>query len=199
MVQRRVAPAAERNRGPILEVLRDVLPVRGRVLEVASGTGQHVVHFAASLRDLVWQPTDVDLAALASIRAYREEASLSNVLEPMELDASAPTWPIDHADAVISINMIHISPFAACLGLLAGSARILPAGAPLVLYGPFIIDGDFQGASNVEFDRRLREENPAWGVRELGAVKAAAEERELVFDRVVQRPANNQVVVFRRR
>jgi hypothetical protein len=198
MTEKRVAPAAERNKEPILEVLREVLPARGLVLEVASGSGQHAAFFARALPGLVWQPSDADEGALASIRAYCEEAALSNLLSPTLLDASGASWPIERADAVVSINMIHIAPWAACLGLLEGSARILPIEAPLVLYGPFVIDGDFIAPSNVEFDRRLRGENAAWGVRELRDVERAAAERGFRLDRNVARPANNQVVVFRR-
>ena len=197
MTKKRVAPAAERNKEPILEILREVLPARGVVLEVASGSGQHAAFFARHLPDLVWQPSDADAAARESIAAYREESGLANLLAPIAVDASAAAWPVECADAVLSINMIHIAPWAACLGLLEGGARILPMGAPLVLYGPFAIDGDFVAPSNVEFDRRLRGENAAWGVRELREVQRAAEERRFRLERVVARPANNQVVVFR--
>ncbi|HMI89688.1 MAG TPA: DUF938 domain-containing protein [Polyangiaceae bacterium] len=198
MTVKRVAPAADRNKEPILEILRDVLPARGMVLEVASGSGQHTVFFAHALPELVWQPSDADEGALDSIRAYCVEASLGNVRSPVWLDASASAWPIERADAVVNINMIHIAPWAACLGLLQGSARILAPGAPLVLYGPFVIDGDFLGPSNVEFDRRLRSENADWGVRELRDVESAAKECGFRLERVEARPANNQVVLLRR-
>lgn len=198
MTSMRVAPAAERNKAPILEVLRDVLPARGLVLEVASGSGQHAVFFARALPHLLWQPSDADEGALDSVRAYCEEAALGNLRSPVVLDASAPSWPLEHADALFCINMIHIAPWAACLGLLDGGARLLPDGAPLVLYGPFVIDGDFVAPSNVEFDRRLRGDNATWGVRELRDVERAAATRGFRLDRVVARPANNQVVVFRR-
>jgi hypothetical protein len=197
MTQKRVAPAAERNKEPILEILRDVLPVRGLVLEVASGSGQHVVYFARALAHLIWQPSDADEGALESTAVYCEEAKLDNLRPPIALDVSASTWPVERADALVSINMIHIAPWAACLGLLEGGARILPPNAPLVLYGPFAIDGDLIAQSNVDFDRRLRGENAAWGVRELRDVERAAQVRGFRLDRVVARPANNQVVVFR--
>jgi SAM-dependent methyltransferase len=197
MMQKRVAPAAERNKEPILEILREVLPPRGLVLEVASGSGQHAAFFARLLPDIVWQPSDADPEALESIAAYCKEAGIANLRAPIALDASAASWPIANADALVSINMIHIAPWAACLGLFDGGSRILSPGAPLVLYGPFVIDGDFVAPSNVEFDRRLRSENAAWGVRELREVERAAEERGFRLDRVVARPANNQVVVFR--
>jgi len=198
MTQKREAPAAERNKEAIVEILREALPAHGLVLEIASGSGQHAAFFARVLPNLVWQPSDTDPGALGSIRIYCEEANLDNLRSPLLLDASASAWPIDRADAVVSINMIHIAPWTACLGLLDGSARLLSPDAPLILYGPFVIDGDFVAPSNVEFDRRLRGENAAWGVRELREVERAAEARGFRLDRVVARPANNQVVVFRR-
>jgi SAM-dependent methyltransferase len=195
---KRVAPAAERNKEAILEILREVLPSQGLVLEVGSGSGQHAVFFARALTHLTWQPSDADLAALESIRAYAEEARLTNLKSPLLLDAAAAAWPIEHADAVVSINMIHIAPWEACLGLFERSAGILGRGAPLVLYGPFAIDGDYIAPSNIEFDRRLRGEDASWGVRELYDVERAATPRGFRLERVVARPANNQVVVFRR-
>ena len=197
MTKKRVAPAAERNKEAILEALREALPARGVVLEIASGSGQHAAFFARHLPDIVWQPSDADAAALESIAAHREESGLANLRAPIAVDATATSWGIERADAMVSINMIHIAPWAACLGLFDGGARILPTGGPLVLYGPFAIDGDFIAPSNVEFDRRLRGENAAWGVRELRDVERAAEERGFRLERVVARPANNQVVVFR--
>lgn len=198
MTKKRVAPAAERNKEPILEVLRQVLPARGLVLEVASGSGQHAAFFARALPHLVWQPSDADEGARESIDAYGAEAQLDNLRSPIALDATASSWPIERADALVSINMIHIAPWAACLGLFDGGARLLPEAGPLVLYGPFVIDGDFIAPSNVEFDRRLRGENEAWGVREVREVERAAQARGFRLDRVVPRPANNQLVVFRR-
>lgn len=194
---KRVAAAAERNRNAIAEILQEVLPPSGLVLEIASGSGQHASFFARTFPALTWQPSDLDEAARASIAAYRAEDSLANLLPPIRLDASADDWPISHADAIVCINMIHIAPWAACLGLLRGAARILPPGAPLALYGPFSIDGDFIADSNIAFDQRLRSENPAWGVRELRDIERAAAESGLALDRCVPRPANNHVVVFR--
>jgi hypothetical protein len=191
------AAAAERNREPILEILRDALPSTGTVLEVASGTGQHAVFFAGSLPHLQWQPSDADPRAVSSITAYREEAALPNLLAPISLDVARDTLPADQFQAIVCINMIHIAPFGACLGLLR-SAGALPGGAPLVLYGPFAIDGDFTAPSNVAFDRRLRSDNPEWGVRELRDVERAANAAGLRLERIVPRPANNHVVVFRR-
>jgi hypothetical protein len=179
-------------------VLAEVLPAAGVVLEIASGSGQHAAHFAATFPALVWQPSDVADSALGSIAAYRAEARLANLAAPLRLDVTGVDWPISEAAAIVCINMIHIAPFTACLGLVRGAARILPSGAPLVLYGPYVIDGDFIAASNVAFDRRLREENPEWGVRELRDVERAARAAGFELERVVPRPANNQVVVFRR-
>jgi cyclopropane fatty-acyl-phospholipid synthase-like methyltransferase len=198
MTQKRVAPAAERNKEAILEVLRDVLPARGVVLEVASGSGQHAVFLARALPHLTWQPSDADEQALESIRAHADEADLDNLLPPILLDASAAAWPLAQADAVVSINMIHIAPWEACLGLFQRSAGIVGRGAPLVLYGPFAIDGDYIAPSNIEFDKRLRAEDASWGVRELREVERAAKDRGFRLERVVSRPANNQVVIFRR-
>jgi hypothetical protein len=194
---KRHAPAAERNKEAIAEVLVEVLPAAGLVLEVASGTGQHAAFFAGRFPALTWQPSDQDDEALASIAAHRADAALANLRAPVRLDVTGE-WPLERADAVLCSNMIHIAPWAACLALLRGAARILSAGAPLVLYGPYSIDGDFTAPSNIAFDERLRAEDPAWGVRELREVERAAASEGLRLERVVPRPANNHVVVFRR-
>jgi SAM-dependent methyltransferase len=193
---KRFAAAAERNKEPIGAVLREVLPESGTVLEIGSGTGQHAAYFAGALPGLIWLPSDRDPEAVASIAAYRAEAGLDNLAEPLVLDATAEAWPLERADAVVCINMIHIAAWSACLGVLRGSARLLELGAPLVFYGPFRIDGDFTAPSNAAFDQRLRGENPEWGVRELREIEHAAGAFGLVLDRVVARPANNHVVVF---
>ncbi len=194
---KRNAPAALRNRDPILDVLREVLPL-GLVLEIASGSGQHAVHFARALPDRVFQPTDPDPDARASVDAYRAEAALPNLLPCVELDARSEAWPVERADAVLSINMIHIAPYAACEGLGRGAARLLPPGAPLVLYGPFRFDGELSPASNVEFDASLRTRNPEWGIRDVADVARTFEDLGLYRDRVVEMPANNHIIVFRR-
>lgn len=193
------APATQRNREPILEVLRQVLPEKGKVLEIASGTGEHAVHFAAGLPHLVWQPSDVDPVALASIAAHREESGLPNLLSPIVLDVHSPSWPVDGVAAIVCINMIHISPWSACLGLFAGAARLLPPAGPLVLYGPFLMNGVFTAPSNEAFDAALRERNPSWGVRDLSQVTAAADAAGFERIDVITMPANNHSVVFRRR
>jgi cyclopropane fatty-acyl-phospholipid synthase-like methyltransferase len=192
------APAVARNRDPILTVLREVLPAAGTVLEIASGTGEHAVHFAAALPHLTWQPTDPDAQARSSIAAHAAAAGLTNLLPPLELDASAPVWPVTRADALVSINMIHISPWRATQGLMAGAARVLPAGAPLYLYGPYRRHGQHTAPSNAAFDESLRARDPEWGVRDLNEVAALAAEHGLALQRSVAMPANNLSVIFRR-
>lgn len=192
------APAAARNRDPILAVLREVLPATGTVLEIAAGTGEHAVHFAAALPHLFWQPTDPDEHARASIAAHATAAGLANMLPALALDASAAVWPVDHADAIVSINMIHIAPWHATEGLMAGAASLLPRGAPLYLYGPYRVLGEHTVPSNAAFDESLRARNPAWGVRDLDQVVALAAARGLRLERTVAMPANNLSVVFRR-
>ncbi len=193
------APAALRNRAPLLDVLRRVLPATGLLLEVASGSGEHAVYFAEHLSGLVFQPSDPDPIARASIDAWRAEAGLSNVLPALALDAAATTWPIERADAVLCVNMIHIAPWAACLGLLRGAAALLPTGAPLVMYGPYRRAGVVTAPSNEAFDQSLRGRDPAWGVRALEDVAAAARDVGLLLDEVAEMPANNLTVVYRRR
>lgn len=194
-----VSPSVARNRDPILAVLREILPSRGTVLEIASGTGEHALHVATALPDLLWQPSDPDPLARESIAAYRAAAALPNLLSPLALDASLPSWPIAQADAVVAINMIHIAPWAATHGLMAGAGRVLPTGGPLYLYGPFT-EGDVPTApSNTAFDRSLRERDPAWGLRDLGDVVAIATAHGLDLVQRVAMPANNLSLVFRRR
>jgi len=196
---RRYAPATQRNRDPILEVLRRVLPSAGTVLEVASGSGEHAVFFADALPDLIWHPTDPDPDNRASIRAWIAQSGVTNVTVPADLDAAARAWPVTHADAIVCINMIHISPWAATLGLLAGAARTLPTGAPLYMYGPYRRNGGHTAPSNEIFDQSLRQQNSEWGVRVLETVADAAAEAGLTLDEVIEMPANNLSVVFRRR
>lgn len=189
------APATLRNRGPILDALRPRLPPRGLVLEVASGTGEHAAHLAAALPHLAFQPTDPDPAHRASIAAWTGESP--NVRPPLALDASAPDWPVRCADAVLCINLIHIAPWAATEGLLAGAARVLPPGGPLVLYGPYTRDGRHTAPSNAAFDADLRARDPAWGVRDLGDVARLAGAAGFGAAEVVPMPANNLLAVFR--
>jgi hypothetical protein len=196
--QRRSAPAALRNREPIAQVLREWLPESGVVLELASGTGEHAVHFAEHFPRLDWQPSDIHADALGSIDAWREVAALPNLRPPSVLDASAADWPIARADAVLSINMVHISPWASALGLLAGAARILPAGGPLILYGPWIRDHVAPEPSNLHFDSDLRLRNPEWGLRKVEDF-AAAGERDFELVETQPMPANNLMLLLRRR
>jgi SAM-dependent methyltransferase len=195
---KRNAPATERNRAPIAEALRAALPARGTVLEVASGTGEHAVHFAGAFPDLAWQPSDRDEDALASIRAWSAEAGLPNLLPPIRLDAADPDWPPVAADALLCINMVHISPWTATLGLLRGASRVLPPGGPLILYGPYRRADAPTALSNESFDLSLKARNPDWGLRTVEAVKGQAEARRLRFERLVEMPANNLTLVFRR-
>ncbi len=195
---RRHAPATLRNRDAIAAVLAEWLPKTGTVLEVASGSGEHVVHFAATFPALNWQPSDPDPDGLTSIAAWSAEAGLANIAPPLALDASASVWPIDRSHAILCINMVHISPWEATLGLFAGAVRLLAPGAPLILYGPYV-EADVPTAdSNIAFDASLRMRNPAWGLRNIDDVKVAAADAGLtVADRRAM-PANNLMLLFHR-
>ncbi len=193
---RQSAPAAERNKDPILAVLARVLPRSGLVVEIASGTGQHVVHFARALPGLTWQPSDPDPQMRRSIAGWLEETGLPNVRPPLDLDVCRPDWPIDHADAVVCINMIHISPWQATEHLLAGCGRILRPGGILYLYGPYRRFGRHTAPSNEAFDASLRQRDPQWGVRDLEVVVDAASGYGMDLSEVVEMPANNLSVVF---
>jgi SAM-dependent methyltransferase len=194
----RSAPAAMRNREPILQVLRDVLPPSALVLEIASGTGEHAVWFSRALPGLRWQPTDLDAEALKSIEAWRDTTGLPNLLPPLRLDAEADTWPVDHADAVVAINMVHIAPWTATQGLIAGAARVLTSEGLLFLYGPFREGGMHTAATNAVFDADLRARNPSWGIRDLDEITALASHHGLKPPERIAMPSNNLSVVFRR-
>lgn len=199
MTDKRIfAPAAARNRGPILDVLRQVLPAQGLVLEIASGSGEHVVHFATALPGLTFQPTDLSADAQASVAAWIAETGLANVRPPLRLDVTEPLWPVERADAILCANMIHISPWRATEGLFAGARAILPSRAPLCLYGPYKRDGRHTAPSNADFDASLRARDPEWGVRDLEAVAALAADNGFAGPDVYEMPANNLSVVFRR-
>jgi SAM-dependent methyltransferase len=195
----RSAPATARNRDPILTVLRRILPARGTVLEIASGSGEHAAYFAHALPDLTWQPSDPDETARKSIAAHRERTDLPNLLPPLELDASKDTWPVTRVDAVIAINMIHIAPWEATQGLMAGAERVLLAGGVLYLYGPYKEHGQHTAPSNALFDADLMARNPEWGVRNLDDVRALAARHKFDFVERASMPANNLSVVFRKR
>ena len=194
-----LSPAVARNRDPILAVLRRHLPAQGTVLEIAAGTGEHAAYFAPNFPRLAWQPTDLDPDALASIEAHRAATNAPNLRAPIELDVTAPAWPLTRADAVLSINMIHISPWTAAQGLMAGAARLLPAGGVLYLYGPFKENGVHTAPSNAAFDQSLRARDAAWGVRDVGDVRTLADSHGFDFVERVAMPANNLSLVFRRR
>ena len=194
---KRFAPATERNRGPIRDVLARVLPASGTVLEIASGSGEHAVAFAQAFPALTWQPSDPDPSALASIAAWREEAGLANLAPPIELDVMKP-WPALAPSAIACINMVHISPWEASLALFANAGRILAPGALLYLYGPYRFSGAFTADSNAEFDRSLRARDPRWGVRDVDDLVATARAAQLELVETVAMPANNHSLIFRR-
>jgi cyclopropane fatty-acyl-phospholipid synthase-like methyltransferase len=196
------SPAAERNREPILDVLRRVLPPAGHVLEIASGSGQHVVHFARALPLLSFQPTDASEDARRSIDAERDDAGLPNILPARALDVLSEGWEAELGrssfDAMVCINMIHIAPWEATLALFAGASTLLAGGAPLVLYGPFRFHGAFLAASNAEFSRSLGERNSSWGVRDVDDVEVVARRNGFDVETPIGMPANNHVLVCRR-
>jgi SAM-dependent methyltransferase len=192
------SPAALRNRDPIAEVLRTVLPERGLVLEIASGTGEHAEYFAGLFPDLRWQPTDADPVALHWSRARKEKAGCPNLLDPLPLDTTDAAWPVERADAVLCSNMVHISPWAATEGLMRGAGRLLGSGAPLLLYGPYRRADVPTAPSNEAFDASLRARDSTWGLRTVEQVRAEAQVNGLSFERLVEMPANNLTLIFRR-
>lgn len=198
MDARRFAPATARNREPILAVLERCVPEGARVLEIAAGSGEHACFFAERLPVADWQPSDPDADARASIDAWREHAGASRVLPALDLDVTAPEWPVSRADVVLCINMIHISPWAATVGLLRGASAVVPAGGVLFLYGPFRRFGAHTAPSNAEFDASLRARDPRWGVRDLEEVTQAAAHAGFSLEEIVAMPANNFSLVFRR-
>jgi hypothetical protein len=196
MDPRRHAPAAERNREPILSVLRDRFPSRGIVLEIASGTGQHVAHFARALPALDWQPSELDPQAHGSIDAWT--VGLHNVRPAVTLDVTSPSWGLPVYDAIFNANMIHIAPWEACVGILRGAREHLRAGGILALYGPFKVGGQHTAPSNASFDASLRQRDPQWGIRDLEAVASLADDHQLGLRERVEMPANNQMLIFDR-
>jgi len=195
----RTAPSTARNRDPILSVLKPRLPKSGVVLEIAAGAGEHAVYNAAALPSLQWQPTDPDPDALISIAAWRKHAALPNLLSPLRLDAGTPdSWPVDRADAIVNINMIHISPWAATQGLMTGASRLLPIDGILFLYGPYIEPDIETAPTNLAFDLSLKARNPAWGLRCLDEVTALAAQHRLALSERLAMPANNLALIFRK-
>jgi hypothetical protein len=195
---RRHAPATLRNRAPILEILRRVLPPSGILLEVASGSGEHAVHFAAALPDWTFQPSDVDPAALASIASWLAETGVANVRPPLRLDVTAETWPVEAVQAVFSANLVHIAPPEAARGLMVGASRHLVTGGLLIIYGPFRIGGVHTAPSNAAFDADLRARDPNWGVRDLEWLQELGAGSALALEERVPMPANNQTLLFRK-
>lgn len=193
------SPAVLRNREPILDVLRTVLPPTGRVLEVASGSGEHITYFATQLPALTWQPSDPSPEARASIAAWVAAERLANVGAPIDLDARALPWPASAVDAILAINMVHISPWAATQGLLHEAGRLLAPGGLLYLYGPYRQAGVPLASSNAAFDADLRRRDPAWGLRSVSEVEAEAERSGLQLETIIAMPANNLSLVLRRR
>lgn len=196
---RRSAPTVLRNREPIAEVLREWLPATGLVLEVASGTGEHAAFFASLFPQLDWQPSDTDPLALGSIEAHQADSGLANLRPPVVLDVTMDEWPMEAADALLSINMVHISPWDAALGLLDGASRLLGPGAPLILYGPWIVPGVETAPSNLAFDADLKSRDPAWGLRRVDEFAVEAESRGLALADRREMPANNRMLLFIRR
>jgi hypothetical protein len=195
---RREAPAAARNRDPILEVLRQHLPKKGLVLEFASGTGEHVVHFAAALPALTFQPSDPNESARASIDDWAKTRGLGNVRPALELDASKGKWPVEDVAAILCINMIHISPWAATVGLIEGAGGLLPSAGVLYLYGPYRRAGIATAPSNEAFDADLKGRNADWGLRQLEEVEVLAARHGFGTPTVIEMPANNLSLVFRK-
>lgn len=194
------SPATVRNRDPILAVLREALAPEASVLEVASGAGEHAVWMARGLPGVTWRPSDPDPRARASIAAWRDAEALPNLEPPLALDAGDPaTWPAGPFDAVVCINMVHISPWAATAGLISGAGRVLRPGGVLFLYGPYVEDGVETAPSNLAFDADLRRRNPDWGLRRLQDVEALALTQGFALVRRVGMPANNLSLVFERR
>lgn len=197
--KRRYAPATVRNRGPILDVLRRYLPRQGLVLEVASGSGEHITHFAAAVGDgVIFQPSDPDAGARSSIDGWIDILGVTNVCPAIALDAAAEFWPVDRADMVLSINMIHIAPWDAAVGLIRGAARVVNPKGSLFLYGPFRRGGSHTALSNDVFDQDLRAQNSAWGVRDLEAVSALAAAEGFAAPVIEPMPANNLSLIFNR-
>lgn len=196
---RKVAPAAAQNRDAICGVLDHELPATGHVLEIASGSGEHIVHFASRWPRLTWQPSDPEPEARRSIDAWARDASPGNLAAAIDVDVLDEDWTVDRADAILCINMVHIAPWAATLGLMKGAGRLLPAGGLLYLYGPFREADVPLAESNAAFDASLKSRNAAWGLRDLEAVIATAHDHGLGFDKRIAMPANNLSLVFRKR
>ena len=196
---RLVSPSAERNRAPISEVLSRELPERGVVLEIGSGTGQHVMHFARAMPNLIWQPSERDMDCLRSIRAWLLVEALSNVRPPLHLDVNTLPWPVDSAVALVCINMLHIAPWSAAEALFSGGQSLLSGGGLVCLYGPFKRQGRHTSPSNKDFDALLRRQDPKWGVRDLDEVSGLADVKGFDLLQTHEMPSNNLTIVFQKR
>ncbi len=192
----RYAPAADKNKSPLSAVLNTLLPETGSVLEIASGTGQHVVHFANQFPGLLWQPSEAKPAFLSSIRAYISAQACSNIADPIVLDVHQERWSAETYTVMLAINLIHIAPWSTTTGLFRGAAQHLKTGGYLIMYGPYRFFGYDHAVSNRQFDERLRAENPSWGVRDIAAIGAEAARFGLALHAVLPMPANNHVLVF---
>ncbi len=198
LYEKRLSEACERNKEPILTVLKEVFPEQGLVLEIASGTGQHAIHFASNLSNITWQPSDIDPELRGSVEAWQAEYKLENLNPPIHLDVTSETWPIQNADAMMCANMIHIAPWEACIGLLDGAGHILPEGGILCLYGPYKVGGKHTAPSNETFDQSLRARDASWGIRNLDDVALEARRRGLHLIKTVKMPSNNFCVIYRK-
>jgi cyclopropane fatty-acyl-phospholipid synthase-like methyltransferase len=197
--QRMFSPSVARNSAPILAVLKRLLPTHGVVLEIGCGTGEHAVCFAEAMPNLTWQPSDADSASRASTASWIKFTALNNVLAPLDIDVCSTLWGVEQMmlfDAIVSINMVHIAPWAASLGLFAGAGRLLCPGGLLVLYGPFMRDGAHNAPSNAAFDASLKARNPSWGVRDIADLERVGEATRLSLRETIEMPANNMLVVF---
>ena len=194
---KRYAPAAGRNAEPIMNMLEDILPNTGTVLEIASGTGQHAAEFARRFRHVHWQPSDIESASIESITAYVSEAQLDNLRAPIRIDTASETWQCGIVETILAINLLHIAPWSAALGLFSGAQRHLSSDGIVVLYGPFRFFGQVNAPSNERFDQQLRRECSDWGLRDLVDICGAAVEQGLRLDAVLPMPANNHLLVFK--
>jgi hypothetical protein len=196
MPERLFYPATERNRDPILDVLKTIMPREGHIVELASGSGEHVVHFANAFKDILWQPSDLEDHALKSIQSWINHTGLTNIQAPLRLDTTEPHWPIESTDGILCINMIHISPWEATLGLMEKATKLLAKNGFLHLYGPFRINGEHTSASNIAFEGWLKEKDSRFGVRDMKDVENEANLKGLKLSMTIPMPANNFSLVF---
>ena len=202
MDARQYAPATQRNREPIFKILSEVIPKKSNILEIASGTGEHAIFLAERLQSCRWIPSDLNSGALQSIISWKDACPVDNLESPLLIDVSQDNWQQQVANreinAIVNINMIHIAPWQACTGLIAGASEVLPPGGILYLYGPYKRNGEHTAESNASFDRSLRDRNSLWGVRDLEEVVTTAQAQSLKLQQVVDMPANNLSVIFSR-